>query len=203
MNQTINSQNKKVLGITLEDLRDSKYEKGTDDNYLQYETKESINPLSIIIYEETNAGRMKACVEDTESNRNLIGDNEAHDEYGKLNIYCTKKAAFGGFTNITVTVDEENTWTKQKTMKIKMINENTNLSGYKVVENIADCKDENNWINITGKNVTKTYNVNDELDASGKMYYVCAKDSVGSINRIGKIVKMIDERYNYISIIKK
>ena len=192
LNQLINSQNKRILGITLKDLRDSKYEKGNDDTYLQYETKESINPLSIIIYEETNAGRMKACIEDSEDNRMLIGDNEAHDEYGSLNIYCSKKAAFGGFTNILVIVDNENNWTKSKTMQIKISNESVNLSGYKIVESQAECKNDDNWLNITGKTVTKTYNVNDELDASGKMYYVCAKDSIGSINRVGKIIKMID-----------
>ena len=209
----IKGYDRKYKELTVEELIETKYvspeDKDEDNNPVinHYETNLPINDLKILVYETNDSGRISACIPYSDMGDEFI-DNESvlpdPEEYKDLGIYCSEYMPSGMTNIITVKVDNADKWAHSKKINISVLNKNSDIVGYKIVENAADCKDltaewitsgiteETGLLGGNGQFKMSQTRSNPDESATGSKYYVCAKAADNTVSSKAFIFAKID-----------
>ncbi len=109
-----------------------------------------------------------------------VKDGIGHVVHDKISVTKIDTTA----PSITVSVSDETTWTRAKTLTINLSDADSGLAFYQVTNN---WKTPSTWLETSGSETTETYEIN-----SNDTYYIWAKDKAGLIKNITKKVTYID-----------
>ena len=85
---------------------------------------------------------------------------------------------------VTLSLSDETTWTKSKTLTMDFSDNESGLAGYAVTTSSSS---PTTWTSISGTSVSKT-----QLITKNGTYYVWVKDNAGLVSHVSKIISYID-----------
>ena len=102
----------------------------------------------------------------------------------KINKAITVTKVDATAPTVTLSLSDETTWTKSKTLTMNFSDNDSGLAGYAVTTTETT---PTAWTNISGTNISKTQTI-----TTNGTYYVWVKDNAGLVSHVSKIISYID-----------
>ena len=109
-----------------------------------------------------------------------VKDGSGH----KINKAITVSKVDATAPTVTLSLSDETTWTKSKTLTMNFSDSESGLAGYAVTTTETT---PTAWTSISGTSVSKTQTIN-----TNGTYYVWAKDVAGLVSHVSKVVSYAD-----------
>ena len=109
-----------------------------------------------------------------------VKDGSGH----KINKTITVSKVDATAPTVTLSLSDETTWTKSKTLTMNFSDNDSGLAGYAVTTSSSS---PTTWTSISGTSVSKT-----QLITKNGTYYVWVKDNAGLVSHVSKIISYID-----------